>query len=178
MGVRARAALVATALAAALLCSATAGAGEAPVEPASTVPVVPVEPSVPATLPAPVAPGAQWKLIVHPANALRSMAREELERIYRKRNRFWPDHSTILPLNLPGGDPLRRAFTAEILRSNEDELATYWNREYFQGVAPPAVLHSSGAVHAYVAATPAAIGYVSPESVDSSVAVVEVTNGR
>jgi ABC-type phosphate transport system substrate-binding protein len=118
----------------------------------------------------------EWKLIVHPANALRSIAREELERIYRRRNRFWPDHSAILPLNLSGSDPLRHAFSTEILRSNEDELATYWNREYFQGVPPPAVLQSSGAVRAYVAATPGAIGYVRPDAVDSSVAVVEVTN--
>lgn len=166
IGGRARAALVAAAFAAALLCTASAGAEDVPVAPASSVPVAPVAPSV------------EWKLIVHPANSVRSMAREELERIYRRRNRFWPDHSTILPLNLPGDDPLRRAFTAEILRSDEDELATYWNREYFQGVAPPAVLQSSGAVRAYVAATPGAIGYLSPDYVDSSVAVVEVTNGH
>lgn len=127
---------------------------------------------------APAVSSAQWKVIVHPANKLRTMSREELERIYRKRIPFWSDHNAILPVNLPGSDPLRRAFSTEILRSDEDELVTYWNRQYFQGVAPPVVLQSSGAVRAYVAATPGAIGYVSLDSVDSSVAVVEVTNGR
>jgi ABC-type phosphate transport system substrate-binding protein len=121
------------------------------------------------------ATASQWKLIVHPANAVRSLGRDELDRIYHKRNRFWPDQSPIFPLNLPSGDPLRLSFSGEVLREDEDELATFWNRQYFQGVSPPAVLQSSKAVRAYVAATPNAIGYIAAEDVDASVAVVEVT---
>lgn len=121
---------------------------------------------------------AEWRVIVHLANPLRSIAREELERIYRGRSRFWTDGSAILPLNLPGKDALRRAFSIDVLHDDEENLTTYWNRQYFQGIAPPAVLHSSKAVLAYVAVTPNAIGYVEAADVDSSVAVVEVAGAR
>jgi len=119
-----------------------------------------------------------WKVIVHPSNTQRSMTPAELERIYRRRTKFWLGGGAIVPLNLPGEDPLRRAFTLEVLHLDEDELATYWNREYFQGVPPPVVLQSSQSVRAYVAATPNAIGYVRSEDIDATVAVVEVTRGN
>lgn len=119
-----------------------------------------------------------WRVIVHPLNPVRSIARDELERIYRGKSRFWRDGSAILPLNLSGSDPLRRAFSAQAMRDSEENLATYWNREYFQGVAPPAVLQSSKAVRAYVAVTPNAIGYIDANDVDPSVAVVEVVDVR
>ena len=161
---------LAAACVAALLCVVSAGAEEPPATGAAQ--------SVEAASAQPVASMPAWRVIVHPANTIRSMTREELERIYRRRNRFWPDRSTILPLNLPGSDPLRRSFSADVLHDNEEELATFWNRQYFQGIAPPAVLHSTKAVRAYVAATPNAIGYVSADDVDASVAVVEVTHGQ
>jgi len=115
---------------------------------------------------------------VHPANPIRSIAREELERIYRRRMRFWSDGKAILPINLPGENELRRSFSRDVLHDDDENLATYWNREYFHGVSPPPVLQSSRAVLAYVAATPTAIGYVSPDDVQPSVAVVEVTDVR
>ncbi len=120
----------------------------------------------------------RWVLIVHPSSPLRSMGHAELERIYRRRSRFWPDGRAIVALNLPSDDPLRRTFSSEILHAGEEEMATYWNREYFQGVRPPAVLQSTAAVRAFVAATPSAIGYVTEAEVDSTVAVVEILDGR
>ncbi len=49
-------------------------------------------------------------------------------------------------------------FARSVLRTDDESLATFWNREYFQGVMPPLVLQSPAAVRAYVAATPGAIG--------------------
>lgn len=104
------------------------------------------------------------------------MSLDDLERIYRGRTRFWPGGRAILPVNLGSSDPLRAAFTSEVLHDSEENLVTWWNRQYFQGVAPPAVFHSTQAVRTYVALTPDAIGYVMPADLDATVAVVEVSH--
>lgn len=122
-------------------------------------------------------------IVVRPSNPVRSLKRSELERIYRRTTRFWSEHSTassvlpILPINLPPGNHLRQAFSRSILRTDDETLATYWNREYFRGVLPPMVLQSPAAVRAYVAATPGAIGYLPSDLVDASVAVVRIEEG-
>jgi len=116
----------------------------------------------------------EWRVIVHPLNPLRSIARVDLERIYRGKSGFWTDGRAILPINLPGTDPLRHLFVKEVLHDTEENLTIWWNRQYFQGIAPPAVLQSSKAVRAYVALTPNAIGYVYAADVDASVAPVDI----
>jgi ABC-type phosphate transport system substrate-binding protein len=116
----------------------------------------------------------RWRVVVHPSNPARVLARSEVERIYRGRTVAWPDGRSIVALNLPGGDDLRSVFTREVLQSGVDELATYWNRQYFHGVEPPPVLQSTQSVCAFVAATPGAIGYVDSCENVASVAVVEV----
>ncbi len=80
-------------------------------------------------------------------------------------------------MNLPSGDALRSSFHSAVLHDSEEALATFWNREYFQGTAPPVVLRSSRAVRAYVATTPTAIGYIRRSELDASVAEVEVVDG-
>lgn len=116
----------------------------------------------------------RWRVVVHPSNPARVLARSEVERIYRGRTLAWPDGRPIIALNLPGRDDLRSLFTREVLRSSVDELATFWNRQYFHGAAPPPVLQSTQSVCAFVAATPGAIGYVDSCGNVPSVAVVEV----
>lgn len=137
----------------------------------------------PAAAPSPsaaAAPTAEetWVVIVHPSNPSRSFSRSDLERIWRRRTAFWPDGQPVLPLNLPGGTPLRRSFQADVLRADDEELALWWNRAYFQGMSPPVVLHTGAAVKAYVAVTPGAIGYIPATEADATVAVAEVDLGH
>lgn len=99
-------------------------------------------------------------VIVHPSNPTAAITRTELERIFRRSRRFWQHGGKIVPLNLPFGLPARIGFSRTVLRSTDAELVTFWNRQYFQGVLPPAVLHSVEAVLEFVAGTPTAIAYV------------------
>lgn len=128
-------------------------------------------------------PSSGWVVVVRPSNPVRSLKRTELDRIYRRTTRFWNNPTSampalpILPINLPPGHPLREEFSRVILRADDETLATWWNREYFQGVLPPIVLRSPAAVRAYVAATPGAIGYLPADLVDPSVAVVRIDEG-
>ncbi|MBI5503584.1 MAG: hypothetical protein HY899_02200 [Deltaproteobacteria bacterium] len=126
---------------------------------------------------------ASWVVVVPPSNPVRVLKRSELDRIYRRTTRYWNTSEAaqpalpILPINLPPGNVLRNDFARNVLRADDESLATFWNREYFQGVLPPLVLQSPAAVRAYVAATPGAIGYLPAALVDPSVAVVRVEEG-
>ena len=123
-------------------------------------------------------PDTDWVVVVNPSNPARTLTRAELEQIYLRTMRFWPDGSSVLPINLPSADPTRRAFSERALHVDPDALATYWNRQYFQGVLPPLVLQSSAAVRAYVAKTPGAIGYLPASDVDESIRVLDVEDAR
>ncbi len=111
-------------------------------------------------------------VVVNPCTHLARLSRHEIVRIYRRATRFWSDGSRVYPVNLPFENPLRQAFHRLVLRASADSLATFWNRQYFQGVLPPPVLRSPEAIQAYVAATCGAVGYLPPALVDESVRVV------
>lgn len=143
--------------------------------PRTTPATAPPAANAPVTAPADDA----WVVVVHPSNPARTMSRTDLERLWRRTTAFWPDGQAVVPLNLPGGQPLRRRFQDDVLRAGDEELAQWWNRAYFQGVSPPVVLQTGPAVKAYVAVTPGAIGYIpAPEASGATVAVVEVNLGR
>lgn len=110
-------------------------------------------------------------VIVHPTCEA-SLSRDDVARIFLLRQRFWKDGSPIVPLNLPPGSPLRERFSRSVLGTDAAKLVEYWNRQYFQGVFPPAVLSSPDAVKRYVAGDRKAVGYVGASQVDDSVRVV------
>jgi hypothetical protein len=110
-------------------------------------------------------------VIVHPARDT-ELSIEEVAQIYLRRKRFWDDGAAIVPLNLPAEAPLRTRFSEQALKQPQARLADYWNRQYFQGILPPATLASAEAVRRYVASDPNAIGYVPASEVDASVRVV------
>ena len=96
----------------------------------------------------------------------------ELSQIYLKQRRFWPDGGRIVAVNRESGSGMRAAFDRSVFGDRAGKLAVYWNRQYFQGVLPPATLASDEAVKRFVASEREAIGYVHPSVVDDSVAVV------
>jgi len=120
------------------------------------------------------APQRSFVVIVNPSNPIESISREELELIYRRYRYFWDDGRRMIPVNLQPGDALRQEFSRMVLRSSASALSTFWNRRYFAGVMPPAVLASPDAVHDYVKRIPGSIGYVMESLVDDSVKVVEL----
>ena len=99
-------------------------------------------------------------------------SRDELARIYRRKTFFWNDGAKVIPVNLPATHPLRRSFSRLVLGALPEDLAAYWNAQYFHGIAPPYVLASEEAVLQFVATTPGAIGYVNATAVNGQVHVL------
>ena len=110
-------------------------------------------------------------VIVHADRDVR-LTRAEVAQIYLKRRRFWDNGETIVPVNRNWGSPARDAFVRLVFGETVRRLEVYWNRQYFQGVLPPATLASDEAVKRFVASERLAIGYIPPDLVDASVSVV------
>jgi ABC-type phosphate transport system substrate-binding protein len=110
-------------------------------------------------------------VIVHPTQAARLDA-GGVAQIYLKQRRRWPGGETIVPVNREPGSAERDQFADAVLGRSSQQLALYWNRQYFHGVQPPATLASDEAVRRFVAGEPRAIGYLRASALDDSVRVV------
>jgi ABC-type phosphate transport system substrate-binding protein len=97
---------------------------------------------------------------------------DEVARIFLKKERFWDDGSTIIPLNREAGSPIREVFSRRVFHLSSAALAQYWDQQYFLGTFPPATLASNEAVKRYIASEPNAIGYIDPSTADPSVRIV------
>lgn len=110
-------------------------------------------------------------VIVHPEREA-SLNLDELAQIYLKQRRRWPGGEVIVPVNRESESPVREWFSKAVLAQSPQRLALYWNRQYFQGVLPPATLASDEAVRRFVAGEKRAIGYIRASALDASVRVV------
>jgi ABC-type phosphate transport system substrate-binding protein len=110
-------------------------------------------------------------VIVHPDRE-EHLGRAEVAQIYLKKRRFWSNGESIVPVNRNSGSDARALFVRAIFGEKARQLGMYWNRQYFQGVLPPATLASDEAVKRFVASEPRAIGYIDADLVDDSVRVV------
>jgi hypothetical protein len=114
-------------------------------------------------------------VIVTPAHA-KSIKKEDLMLMFRRKKLFWNDGSKVQPANLPASNPLRKSFSQAVLGVAPEELEKYWNDMYFHGISPPYIVASEEAMLRFVVETPGAIGYVSFCSADDRVAVALVIN--
>ena len=101
-----------------------------------------------------------------------TVTRDGLRELYLRRQRVWPNGAPAIVVNLPPDNPVREGFSKLILGRSSGDLVAYWNGRYFEGIRPPIVLHSAAAVRAYVAAEPAAVGYVPLAEVDDGCRVL------
>lgn len=114
--------------------------------------------------------GGRIAVIVHPSRG-DALDRSLLTQIYLRQRQFWASGEQIVPINQPAGSPIREEFSRAVCGGDSQFMSDYWNRQYFQGVFPPATLSSEIAVKLYVAGDPKAIGYVEEHAVDATVRV-------
>ena len=110
-------------------------------------------------------------IVVHPTRA-ETPTLAQVRQIYLRQRRFWTDRTPILPVGLQFGTPGRTRFDQRVFGAQASDLGHYWDEQYFQGVLPPPTLASDEAVREYVAARPAAIGYLDLRFVDETVRVI------
>jgi len=91
----------------------------------------------------------------------KSLKKDELSLVFKRKKLFWSDEHKIQPVNLPTSNPLRLSFSRAVLGASPEDLDKYWNDMYFHGISPPHVLASEEAVMRFISDTPGSIGYVS-----------------
>jgi len=77
-----------------------------------------------------------------------------------------------VPVNLEPDNLLRIEFSEFFFDQRPEEMDSFWNIKYFQGISPPYVVKSQQSMLRFVASTPNAIGYALPCFVDDRVKVV------
>jgi len=115
-----------------------------------------------ALLPAPA--GAQevaYTLVVHGSNAVKSLTRDQVSRIFLRKITLWDNHKPVLPVDQSADAPVRRAFTKRVHQRTIAAVQTWWQQQTFAGVAvAPPERGSDAAVLDYIRKYRGAIGYI------------------
>jgi hypothetical protein len=114
-------------------------------------------------------------VIVHPSNRFDALSRSRINYLFLRRVSRWPWGAEVVPVELPASDKVRAEFVAQILRTTEEQLQTYWiDGRTTRGVSPPIQVPDVASVKALVAARPGAIGYIPPGALDGTVKLLRV----
>jgi ABC-type phosphate transport system substrate-binding protein len=116
-------------------------------------------------------------VVAHPSVTVGELPRDQLSRLFLKKDTQWPDGATVLPVE-PLHPGLREAFARQVHQRSAAAIAAYWNALIFAGrELPPLEKAGDADVLAYVRATPGAIGYVSAGADTAGVRIVLVGRG-
>jgi hypothetical protein len=107
-------------------------------------------------------------------SSIKQLSLKELKNIFRRKTLVDENGMRLIPLNLGVNQPLRQAFSQKVFELRPEEMESYWNEQYFQGIMPPYVVTSEEAMLRFVSSTRGAIGYILPCHLDARVQVAMV----
>jgi ABC-type phosphate transport system substrate-binding protein len=103
-----------------------------------------------------------YKVVVNATNPVSTLSRNELSRIFLKKVTSWRDSKPVALVDQRASSSVRESFTKDVHGRQVASVTSYWQQMIFAGRAIPPVEKASDLdVAAFVAANPAAIGYVS-----------------
>jgi ABC-type phosphate transport system substrate-binding protein len=125
------------------------------------------------SMPAAHAPG--FVVVVNTSNSVTTVSLSDLQRIFRKQTRMWPNGETVVPVDWDATSEIRQEFSKRVLNRSVREMGEYWVQQSItQGLAPPTSLKSARAILRFVASVPGAIGYLPAVDLDGTVRRIEV----
>ena len=116
---------------------------------------------------------ADLLLIVHSGNPVASLERKQVVDIFMGRATAFPNQQPAHTLDVTGENNLRAVFYKNLTGKNEAQVDAYWATLVFAGrMTPPEKLPNEAAVIKAVKNNPAAIGYVTRQTLPAGVKVV------
>jgi ABC-type phosphate transport system substrate-binding protein len=116
-----------------------------------------------------------FRVIVNPSSVISSIGREELSKIFLRKQLAWRYGEATLPVDQRESSPVREAFTIVVHRRSVQAVSFYWQQQVFSGRgAPPPERPSDTSVVEYVAENPGAVGYVTTATKLNGVKVIQV----
>jgi ABC-type phosphate transport system substrate-binding protein len=108
------------------------------------------------------AQSVSYRVIVNAANPVTQLKRDDVSRLFLKKVVSWKAGGEVQPVDQAESSPVRRSFTKDVHKKDVEQVKGYWQQLIFTGQgAPPIEKGSDDEVVAFIAKTPAAIGYVS-----------------
>ena len=105
----------------------------------------------------------EFVIVVNRKNPLLSVNADFLADAFLKKATHWDSGVTIRAADQRSDAPVRRAFSATVLRRSVAAVRFYWQQRIFAGRdVPPPEFDSEAAVILYVAKHEGGVGYVSP----------------
>lgn len=115
---------------------------------------------------------AEVDIIVH-SSVNETASKDDLSRLYLGKTKSLAGGTTLEPINLQSGNPVRDEFNEKILGKSDAQLKSHWSRLVFTGKAqPPKDVGSDAEVVGLVKSNPNMIGYVSSGSAGDGVKVI------
>jgi ABC-type phosphate transport system substrate-binding protein len=111
------------------------------------------------------APAAdEFVVVAHPSVGGSNVKRADLAAVFLKKATRWGSGGDAVPVDQSGTSPVRKAFSQSVIQQSVAEVVQYWQKRMAASspLRPPPVKNSDAEVLSFVAATPGAVGYVSP----------------
>lgn len=119
---------------------------------------------------------AQTVVVVHPSNTT-TFDENAVRRIFLGKIKSFDNGTSVKPINLKPGDPVRDKFDRAALNKSSSQVKSYWSKLLFTGKGtPPKEVSSATEAKQMVSTNPEAIAYIDQSMVDSSVKVVATFN--
>lgn len=121
-------------------------------------------------------PAYGFLVIVNRTNAVRSLARAEVSRMFMKQVQRWPSGQAVQPVDLSASSSVREAFSRRVHTRSATSVASFWRQQIFSGRGvPPPEQGTDADMLRFVTAHAGAIGYVSPGANVTAVGVLDVS---
>jgi len=105
---------------------------------------------------------AAVKIVVHGSNSVSSITKAKAADLFLKRVTRWDNGHAVTPVDLSDKNPVRGAFSKELLGKEVAWVKSYWQKMIFSGRAtPPVELSTDNEVLEFVRNNADAVGYVS-----------------
>jgi hypothetical protein len=124
-----------------------------------------------------ISPGVESDqfLISHPDVAAEALTLNSTRLMFSMQLRQWPDGMPTHVFVLPDNNQTHRAFAKDRLSLYPRQLRRVWDRQLYSGTGQvPETVPNEQAMRRRVAETPGSLGYISSETIDDSVKVLEI----
>lgn len=112
-------------------------------------------------------------VVMSSKNPVIKLSAEQVSNIFLGKHLMLPDGKSLVPLDQPGGSPVREMFYDKVTNKSDKQLKAYWAKLVFTGSGePPKEISSAQEVKKLVANNPNTISYMSKSDVDSSLNVL------
>lgn len=123
---------------------------------------------------APAAWAADYALVTNNSNPVSSISAQDAKNIFLGKKTTWPNGEKIVVFT-QSGSPVHSAFTKGVVGKTSQQFSTFWKKSLFTGMGiPPRDLMGDKPMLKAVVSQSGTIGYVSADSVDGTVQIVDI----